>query len=110
VKSKEGELVTVAFEFKEQASFKAPSLGWLQLVEKKCNEIARNYLVKEHEAMASTLGDREKLRLNRVMNTIGFEYTNNTKPVTSAEVAEKKEKYKGIREENLQERQTSWGY
>jgi hypothetical protein len=30
VKSKEGELVTVAFEFKEQASFKAPSLGWLQ--------------------------------------------------------------------------------
>jgi hypothetical protein len=37
-----------------------------------CNEIARNYLTKEHEAMTSTFGDRGKLRLNRVMNAIGL--------------------------------------
>jgi hypothetical protein len=58
VRSKEEELVTLAFEFKQKASFKAPSLGWLQLIEKNCNEIVGNYLTKEHRAMTSTFGDR----------------------------------------------------
>lgn len=33
VKSKEGELVTLAFKFKEHASYKYPSTGWLKLIE-----------------------------------------------------------------------------
>jgi hypothetical protein len=47
IKSKEGELVTLAFEFKEQASFKATSLGWLMLIETKCNEIAGNFSLRK---------------------------------------------------------------
>lgn len=52
VKSKEGELVTLAFKFQKQASFKAPSSGWLQLTQNNCDEIAGNYLTKEHKDMA----------------------------------------------------------
>jgi hypothetical protein len=33
VKSKDEELVTLAFGFKEQSSYKAPSVGWLKLIE-----------------------------------------------------------------------------
>lgn len=75
MKSKEGELVILTFEFKEQASYKSPT-GWLKLTEEKCNEIVGNYLIREHEDMSSTFESRGKLRLNRVMNAIGFEYPN----------------------------------
>jgi hypothetical protein len=54
-KSKEGDkkdgddkLVTLAFVYKEQALFRAPSLGWLNFIESRCNEIVGNYLVKEN--------------------------------------------------------------
>lgn len=53
VKSKDGELITLAFDFKEQSSYKTPSAGWLRLIEEKCNEICRNYLTREHEDMLS---------------------------------------------------------
>jgi hypothetical protein len=39
--------------------------------------------------MAATFGVRGKLRLNRVMNAIGFEYVDCTKPVPNTEVGEK---------------------
>ena len=52
--SNEDELVTLAFEFKEQASYKVPFSGWLKLIEERCNEIVGNYLVREHEDMSST--------------------------------------------------------
>jgi hypothetical protein len=39
VKSKDEELVTLAFDFKEQSSYKAPSVGWRKLNEEKCNEM-----------------------------------------------------------------------
>jgi hypothetical protein len=72
VKSKEGEIVTLAYEVKEQALYKTPSAGWLRLIEEKCKKIVGNYLVKEHKDMASIFKSRGKLRLNRVMNVIGF--------------------------------------
>lgn len=40
VKSKDGELVTLAFEFKEQSSYKAPSEGVLKLVEENAMKFA----------------------------------------------------------------------
>jgi hypothetical protein len=52
-KDKEDELVTLAFKFKEQASYKAPSAGWLKLIEERCNEIVGNYLMREHKDMSS---------------------------------------------------------
>lgn len=56
VKHKDGELVTLAFEFREQSPYKAPSEGWLKLIEMKCNEICGNYLTREHEDMSTTFG------------------------------------------------------
>jgi N-glycosylase/DNA lyase len=56
VKSKEEELVTLAFDFKEQSSYKAPSAGRHKLIE-KCNEMRENYLVREHEDMKSIFGN-----------------------------------------------------
>lgn len=42
--------------------------------------------------MVSTFRDHGKLRLNRVMNTIRFEYANYTKPMLSIEVGEKRKR------------------
>jgi hypothetical protein len=72
VRSKDGELVTLAFDFKGQSSYKAPSTGWMRLIEEKCNEICMNYLTREHEDMSSVFESQGKLQLDRVMNTIGF--------------------------------------
>ena len=72
VKSREGELVTFAFQFKEQASFQTPLSGWLKLIETKCNEIGENYLTKEDESLKYAFETQGKRRLNRVTNAIGF--------------------------------------
>jgi hypothetical protein len=77
------------FEFKEQASFWAPSLGWLKFIDSRCNEIVGNYLVKEDEAMTSAFRTRGKRRLNRIMDALGFEYPDYLKPITGAIVGEK---------------------
>jgi monoamine oxidase len=87
---KEDELITLAFEFKEQASYKAPSVGWMKIIEDRCNEIVGNYLMREHKDMLSTFKNCGKLRINIVMNDIGFEYPDYTKPRTSAEAGEKR--------------------
>jgi hypothetical protein len=39
-----------------------------------CNEILRNYTKKEDQLMTVAFGTREKRRLNRVMDALGFEY------------------------------------
>lgn len=39
-----------------------------------CNEILRNYTIKEDQLMMTTFDNRSKQRLNGVMNALGFEY------------------------------------
>jgi hypothetical protein len=51
VKLKDEELVTLAFDFKEQSSNKAPSTEWMRFIEEKCNEMCGNYLTREHKDM-----------------------------------------------------------
>lgn len=46
--------------------------------------------------MSSTFENWGKLRLNKIMNAIGFEYPDYTKPVTSIEGREKR---KGVRKQ-----------
>jgi hypothetical protein len=89
VKSKDGGLVTLAFDFKEQSSYKAPSAGWLGLIEEKYNEICRNYLTMEHKDMPSIFGSWGKLWLNRVTNTIEFECPHYEDPAINTEAGEK---------------------
>jgi hypothetical protein len=86
---KEDEPVTLAFEFKEQASYKAPYVGWLKLIEERCNWIVGNYLVSEHEDMSSTFEKWGKLKINRVLKVLGFKYPNYTNPTTSIKAGEK---------------------
>ena len=39
-----------------------------------CNEILGNNTKKEDQLMTAAFGTREKLRLNRVMDALGFDY------------------------------------
>ena len=68
------ELVQLPYRFKFQKSFGKPCAEWLELIEKMCNEIIKNYTKKEDQLMMSAFGTREKRRLNRVMDALGFEY------------------------------------
>lgn len=51
VKCKDKELVTLAFDFKEQSTYKVPSARQLKFVEERCNEMCGNHLAREHEDM-----------------------------------------------------------
>jgi hypothetical protein len=46
----------------------------LELIEKMCNKILGNYTKKKDQLMVAAFGTREKRRLNRVMDALGFEY------------------------------------
>jgi hypothetical protein len=67
-------LITLPYEFIEQPMFKRPCAGWLEAIEEMCNEILKNYLVKEDKVMTASFRTHEKKRLNRVLNALGFDY------------------------------------
>jgi hypothetical protein len=79
----------ISIKFKEQSSYKSTSIGWLRLIQEKCNEITGNYLVREHKHMSSTFRSQGKLRLNRVMDAIGFKYPDYTDPAANTKAGEK---------------------
>ena len=51
-----------------------PCTEWLEMIETMCNEILGNYTRKEDQLMTVTYGNREKRRLNRIMDALGFDY------------------------------------
>jgi hypothetical protein len=61
------ELVRLRYRFKFQKSFGKPCAEWLELMEKKCNEILGNYTKKEDQLMTATFG-------TWVMYALDFEY------------------------------------
>jgi hypothetical protein len=44
------------------------------MIETMCNEILGNYTKKEDQLMTTAFGTRPKRTLNRVMDTLDFEY------------------------------------
>jgi hypothetical protein len=44
------------------------------MIETMCNEILGNYTKNEDQLMIAAFGTRPKRRLNRVMDTLNFEY------------------------------------
>jgi hypothetical protein len=74
-KKKEGELVRLPYHYKFKKHFKVPCQEWLDTIEVMCNEILGNYSKKEDQLMTAAFGTRPKRRLNRVMDALGFEYT-----------------------------------
>jgi hypothetical protein len=73
-KGKKFELVRLPYHFKFQKTFSGPCAEWLEVIETMCNEILRNYTKKEDQLMTIAFGTREKQRLNRVMDALGFKY------------------------------------
>jgi hypothetical protein len=71
---KKNELVRLPYHFKFKKHFKEPCQEWLDTIEVMCNEILGNYTKKEDQLMTAAFGTRPKRRLNRVMNTLKFEY------------------------------------
>jgi hypothetical protein len=72
---KEGELVRLPYHYKFKKYFKAPCQEWLETIEIMCTEILGNYSKKEDQLMTAAFGTRPKRRLNRVLDAIGFEYS-----------------------------------
>jgi hypothetical protein len=62
------------YRFKFQKNFSKPYAEWLEVIETMCNEILRNYTKKEDQLMTAAFDTREKRRLNRVMDALGFKY------------------------------------
>jgi hypothetical protein len=54
--------------------------------------MCENYLTREHEVMSSIFKSRGKLRLNRVMDAIGFEYPDYEDPAINTETREKRKR------------------
>jgi hypothetical protein len=73
-KKKKNELVRLPYHFKFKKHFKEPCQEWLDTIKVMCNEILGNYTRKEDQLMTASYGTRPKQRLNRVMDTLNFEY------------------------------------
>jgi hypothetical protein len=67
------ELVRLSYRFKFQDTFSGPCIEWLEVIEMTCNKILGSYTKKEDQLMTAAFGTREKRRLNRVMDALGFE-------------------------------------
>jgi hypothetical protein len=71
---KKYELVRLPYRFKFEKQLKEPCQEWLEMIETMCNEILGNYTKKEDQLMTAAFSTRSKRRLNRVMDTLKFEY------------------------------------
>jgi hypothetical protein len=87
---KKYELVRLPYRFKVDKQFKEPCQEWLEMIETMCNEILGNYTRKEDQLMTAAFGIRPKRRLNRVMDTLKFEYPDYERLNKGAEGAKRK--------------------
>jgi hypothetical protein len=72
---KKNELVRLPYRFKFEKQFKGPCQEWLEMIETICNENLGNYTKKEDLLMTAAFGTRPKRRLNRVIDSLNFEYS-----------------------------------
>jgi hypothetical protein len=73
-KSSEGELVQVKYTFRYGDKFDEPNDDWLKCIEVTSDELLGSYSKAEANALSTAFGSREKKRLNRVFDAIGFIY------------------------------------
>jgi hypothetical protein len=74
--SSQGGLVYLRYTFRYRSQFDEPNDDWLDAVEATTDELLGAYTKAEDEAMTVAFGAREKRRLNRVFDVIGFVYPN----------------------------------
>jgi hypothetical protein len=72
--SSQGGLVYLKYTFWFRNQFDKPNDDWLDVVEATSHEILGAYSKAEDEALTTAFGARDKKRLNRVFDVIGFVY------------------------------------
>jgi hypothetical protein len=70
----EGGLVRLKYTFRFGDQFIEPDDDWLKCVENISDELLGTYSKSEDNALSAAFGSREKKRLNRVFDAIGFVY------------------------------------
>jgi hypothetical protein len=72
--SSKGGLVYLKYTFKYMSQFDEPNDDWLDAIEATSDELLGAYSRAEDDAMTAAFGGRDKKRLNRVFDAIGFVY------------------------------------
>jgi hypothetical protein len=70
-----GGLVYLKYTFRFRNQFEEPNDDWLDVIEATSDEILGAYSKAKDEAMTVAFGARDKKRLNRVFDVIGFIYS-----------------------------------
>jgi hypothetical protein len=79
--SSQGGLVYLKYTFRFKNQFDEPNDDWLDAIEATSDELLGAYLRAEDEAMMDAFDDRNKKRLNRVFDVIGFIYPDYCYPI-----------------------------
>jgi hypothetical protein len=87
--SSQGGLVYLKYTFRYRDRFDEPNDNWLNYVEATSDELLGAYTRAEDDAMTLALGRRDKKRLNRVFDVIGFVYPDYSYPSRKQEKREK---------------------
>jgi hypothetical protein len=72
--SSEGDLVRLKYTFRYGDKFDEPNDDWLKCIKATSDELLGAYSKKEDNALSAAFGGRNKKRLNRVFDAIGFVY------------------------------------
>src|SRR6187455_2647877 len=97
---KKGELVRLPYHYKFKKYFKVHCQECLDTIEIMSNEILGNYSKKEDQLMTAAFGTRPKRRLNRVLDAIGFEYSDYERLDKGAEGQKRKRIASAVDEES----------
>jgi hypothetical protein len=72
--SSKGGLVRPKYTFRFGEKFDEPNDDWLKCIEASSDELLGTYSMAEDNALSTAFGGRNKKRLNRVFDAIGFVY------------------------------------
>jgi hypothetical protein len=87
--SSEGDLVRLKYTFKFGDKFNEPNDDWLKCIEATSDELLGAYSKKEDNTLSTAFGGRNKKRLNRVFDAIGFVYPDYCYPLRGQGVKRK---------------------
>jgi hypothetical protein len=84
-----GDLVRLKYTFRFGDKFDEPNDDWLKCIEATSDELLGAYSKKEDNALSAAFGGRNKKRLNRVFDAIGFVYPDYCYPLRGQGVKRK---------------------
>jgi hypothetical protein len=87
--SSEGGLVRLKYTFRFEDKFDEPNDDWLKCIEATSDELLGAYSKTVENALSAAFGGRNKKRLNRVFDAIGFVYPDYCYPLRGKGVKRK---------------------